>query len=82
MNEGYKHLIVNKKLINDLDIDSYLTSLDFEICNSVEQWYTKCAPTAKIIREIEPFEMYLNISWYIEFETKEDLTLYILSKQD
>ena len=75
-------MLLSRKLLDDVDLDSYLVSLDFEVCSYIEKWRSENTPTATMRRIIDTTAQYFHISWYIEFDNKSDFTLYQLSRQD
>lgn len=80
MNNDMKVLLASKRIINDCDLEDYLMLLDHNICNDAERWCNKNTPTAKIYRETATKDLYFYVTWYIEFENKNDMVLYQLSK--
>jgi hypothetical protein len=79
MTNEYKLTINEKRVITDIDLDSYLPFIDYTETVKAESWCRQHAPTAKVWRSIHADSVYTYIKWFIEFETMEDLVLYQLS---
>lgn len=80
MSDNLKFVLASKRFLNDSNLDEYLMFLDYEVCNDAETWCKNNAPTAIICRQISTKDLYLYITWYIEFTNKNELVFYQLSK--
>ena len=79
MTDEYKVTISWKKIISDVDLDSYLPFIDYTETVKAEAWCNQHAPSAKVCRTIETDSIYTYMTWFIVFDNKEDMVLYQLS---
>lgn len=79
MLEEYKLTISRKTFMNDIDLDSYLPFVDYTETIAAESWCRTYAPTAKVYRNMQVDSTYTYMTYFIIFETKEDMVFYQFS---
>ena len=79
MTEEYKLTIGWKRVMSDVDLDSYLPFIDYTETVKAESWCRQYAPTAKVCRTIKADSIYTYMTWFIIFKTREELVFYQLS---